>query len=74
MSDLKVGDKAPDFSVVNDVNETVNLKDLAGQKLFYISIRKTILLVAPLKHNNSMKRTKKCKMPVMLFWVSVATR
>lgn len=33
MSDLKVGDKAPDFSVVNDVNETVNLKDLAGQKV-----------------------------------------
>lgn len=33
MSDLKVGDKAPDFSVVNDVSETVNLKDLAGQKV-----------------------------------------
>ena len=33
MSDLKVGDKAPDFSVVNDANEMVSLKDLAGQKV-----------------------------------------
>lgn len=33
MSDLKVGDKAPAFSVVNDANEMVSLADLAGQKV-----------------------------------------
>lgn len=33
MADLKIGDKAPVFSVVNDANEVVSLSDLAGQKV-----------------------------------------
>lgn len=33
MAELKVGDKAPDFSIVNDANEIVSLKELAGQKV-----------------------------------------
>lgn len=33
MAELKIGDKAPEFSVVNDANEMVSLKDLAGQKV-----------------------------------------
>lgn len=31
MSDLKVGDKAPDFSATRDGGDTVNLADYAGQ-------------------------------------------
>lgn len=33
MADLKVGDKAPDFSIVNDADTVVSLKELAGQKV-----------------------------------------
>ncbi len=33
MADLKVGDKAPDFSIVNDADTVVSLKVLAGQKV-----------------------------------------
>lgn len=33
MADLKVGDKAPEFSIVNDANEVVSLKKLMGQKV-----------------------------------------
>ncbi|WP_251442820.1 thioredoxin-dependent thiol peroxidase [Veillonella intestinalis] len=33
MADLKVGDKAPEFSIVNDANEVVSLKELMGQKV-----------------------------------------
>lgn len=33
MADLKVGDKAPDFSIVNDADTVVSLQELAGQKV-----------------------------------------
>ncbi len=33
MTHLKEGDKAPDFSAINENNETVSLSDFAGKKL-----------------------------------------
>ena len=33
MTSLKVGDKAPDFSVLNQDEQTVSLSDFAGKKL-----------------------------------------
>lgn len=74
MSDLKVGDKAPDFSVVNDVNETVNLKDLAGQKVILYFYPKDNTPGCSIEAQQFNEAYKNCKMPVMLFWVSVATR
>lgn len=71
MSELKVGDKAPDFSVVNDANETVNLKDLAGQKVILYFYPQDNPRAVPLRHNNLMKRIKSYKMPDTLYWVSV---
>jgi len=33
MTNLKVGDKAPDFSELNEAGETISLKDYKGKKL-----------------------------------------
>ena len=33
MTHLKPGDKAPDFSVINENGDLVNLKDYSGKKL-----------------------------------------
>lgn len=65
MSDLKVGDKAPDFSVVNDVNETVNLKDLAGQKVilyFYPKDNTPGCSIEAQQFNEAYKKIARCRL------------
>ena len=43
MTHLKPGDKAPDFSVLNENGDLINLKDYSGKKLVLFFIQKQAL-------------------------------
>ena len=40
MTHLKPGDKAPDFSVLNENGDLINLKDYSGKKLVFFFLSK----------------------------------